>query len=111
MIGLAFILMHEMDAVRCHEWRIFPGLSLLSDRLGFIIFMWAHVVLYGLLFIFLLNPLHRDAVMNGMSIFFIVHLALHLLFLKHPNNEFTDVHSWLFISGAALFGLLELLNK
>jgi hypothetical protein len=31
-------LMHEMDAIRCKEWRIFPGLSLLSNKLGHIVF-------------------------------------------------------------------------
>ncbi|MFD2569233.1 DUF6713 family protein [Spirosoma soli] len=31
-LGLAFLTTHELDAVRCREWRIFPGLSLLNDR-------------------------------------------------------------------------------
>ncbi|MFM9839711.1 MAG: DUF6713 family protein [Cyclobacteriaceae bacterium] len=31
LLALTFILLHEMDAVRCKEWRIFPGLSLLND--------------------------------------------------------------------------------
>ena len=103
------MLMHEMDAVRCHEWRIFPGLSMLSERLGFIIFMWAHVALYGILFIFLLDPLYQDQVISGMSIFFVIHMGLHLLFLRHPKNEFIDVHSWLLIVGAAVCGSLQLI--
>jgi hypothetical protein len=45
-VGLSFIFLHEMDAIRCREWRIFPGLSLLNERLGFIVFMWAHLPLY-----------------------------------------------------------------
>lgn len=32
MLGLALLLVHELDAVRCHEWRMFPGLFALSDR-------------------------------------------------------------------------------
>lgn len=107
-IGLALILMHEMDAIRCHEWRIFPGLSSLNDRLGYAIFTWAHLILYTLLFIFLVDPNYQDRIIFGMSIFFNVHLILHLLFLMHPKNEFKDLHSWLFIAGAAFFGALQL---
>lgn len=103
------MLMHEMDAVRCHEWRIFPGLSLLSDRAGFVIFLWAHLVLYGILFIYLFNPVYQDRLISGLSIFFVVHLALHLLFLRHPKNEFKDAHSWLLIAGAAFSGAMQVL--
>ncbi|MBX2956041.1 MAG: hypothetical protein KF846_07780 [Cyclobacteriaceae bacterium] len=107
-VGLAFILMHEMDAIRCRECRIFPGLSALGDRVGFVVFLWAHLVLYTLLFIFLVDPHYQHRVIFGISIFFIVHLILHMVFLKHPKNEFKDLHSWLLITGAALFGAWQL---
>ncbi len=38
-LAISFILMHEMDAIRCKEWRIFPLLSMLNDDLGFKVFM------------------------------------------------------------------------
>jgi hypothetical protein len=37
-VGLSFVLLHEMDAIRCKEWRIFPDLSLLNDPWGFKVF-------------------------------------------------------------------------
>lgn len=37
--GLSFILLHELDAVRCKEWNIFPGLSLLNEKPGKIVFV------------------------------------------------------------------------
>ncbi len=48
-LAVTFLLLHEMDAVRCREWRIFPGLSLLKDNTGYGVFMLAHVPLYLLL--------------------------------------------------------------
>jgi hypothetical protein len=39
----------------------------------------------------------------------IVHLGLHILFLKHKNNEFKDCISWTIIIGAGLCGLLDLI--
>ena len=109
-LALALILMHEMDAIRCKEWRIFPGLSYLNDTWGLRLFLWAHLPLYY----FLLFPLRQKNLENliyGLDIFFLVHVGLHLLFLLHPKNEFKDSLSWSFILGAGLFGALDLLTK
>lgn len=103
-IGISFILLHEMDAVRCHEWRIFPGLSLLNDQSGFVLFMLAHVPLFTWLIYCVGNPSFR----NGFDIFLLIHLGLHLVFLKHPKNEFKDWISWTIISGAAICGAIDL---
>ena len=108
--GLIFITIHEMDAIRCKEWRIFPGLSLLNDNLGYKIFMLAHIPLYFLIYWQLKNDDLREPFIHGMSIFFIVHVGLHLLLLNNKKNEFKDWISWLFIVGAGVFGLLDLLN-
>ena len=109
-LALAFILLHEMDAVRCREWRIFPGLSYLNDTWGLRLFLWAHIPLY----FFLLVPLGQtdpNGLIYGLNIFFIVHVGLHLLFLLHPKNEFKDILSWSIILGAGLFGAIDLITK
>ncbi|MEM6262862.1 MAG: DUF6713 family protein [Bacteroidota bacterium] len=105
-LGLTFILMHEMDAMRCHEWRIFPGISLMNDRAGMITFIFLHIPLFYL-------PLSPSIILNesfrtGCSIFFIVHVMLHLLFLMHKKNEFKDWISWSLILGAGICGGLYL---
>lgn len=107
-LGLAFILMHEMDAIRCREWRIFPGLSLLNDKWGQIVFQFAHIPLFVWLFWALLGTPDNAAFMRGLDIFLIVHLGLHVLFLLHPKNEFKDWLSWTILIGAAFGGALDL---
>ncbi len=107
-LGLSFIVMHEMDAVRCREWRIFPGLSLLGDKTGFVAFMLAHVPLYFLLFRELVAGGNPAKAMRGLDAFFIIHLGLHLLFLRHPKNEFKDSLSWVIIAGAAVCGAIDI---
>lgn len=102
-IGLALILLHEMDAMRCHEWRIFPGLSRLSERVGFYLFMVMHIPLFVLVFSYLDIIEFR----KGFDVFLIVHLGLHLLYLRHPKNEFKDWLSWSIISGAAMVGAAD----
>jgi hypothetical protein len=105
-LGLAFLLLHEMDAMRCREWRIFPGLSLMNEKWGFPVFLFAHVPLFFFLLAGLADPARSSSLMYGLNIFFMIHFGLHLLFLRHPNNEFTDWISWTLISGAGLCGFL-----
>lgn len=95
-----------MDAIRCREWRIFPGLSMLSDHWGMIVFQLAHLPLVY----WVLTEVQRGnpAFVQGFSIFLVVHLFLHLGFLLHPKNEFKDWVSWSIIIGAAVFAGFDL---
>jgi hypothetical protein len=107
-VALAFMLTHEMDAIKCREWRIFPLTSRLDDSRGYWVFTAVHVPLYLLLFWALFTPGGlNQALMRGLALFFIVHLGLHLLFLRHPQNEFKSALSWILIAGAALVGALH----
>lgn len=108
-LGLSLMAMHEMDAIRCKEWRIFPGLSLLSDKMGHIIFLFAHVPLFFYIFWSLTNSDNLESFINGFNIFMIVHLGLHILLLRHKDNEFKDWISWSIIIGAGLCGLIDLI--
>ena len=84
-LGLSLSLMHEMDAIRCKEWRIFPGLSLLSNKLGHIVFFFAHIPLFFFVFWQLTHSQDIDAFIYRFNIFMIVHLGLHILFLKYKK--------------------------
>lgn len=106
-LGIVFILMHEMDAIRCKEWRIFPGLSFLNDKAGLIVFIFVHVPLFY--WILLEIQLNDEKFTYGFDYFLMLHFILHLLFLIHKKNEFKDWISWTIISGAALFGFLDLM--
>jgi hypothetical protein len=108
LLGLTLLLVHELDAMRCHEWRIFPGLSALPDRWGLRLFILFHVpLLYVLLAAVAAGPEARVIVV--LDLFFILHLGLHLFFLRHPRNEFRDSLSWTLIVGAAVSGGIDLL--
>jgi len=98
-----------MDAIRCKEWRIFPGLSLLGDYWGFVIFMFAHLPIFFFIYHQLNNPESSEAFMKGFTIFLIAHLLLHILYLKHSKNAFKDWISWTFIAGSAVFVLIDVL--
>ena len=107
-LGLSFILLHEMDAIRCYEWRIFPATSFLPDRLGMVVFILLHIPLFYL--VLLPTTLASPNFRYGFSIFLVVHFFLHLLFLLHPKNGFKDWISWTMITGAGLCGLIYVLG-
>jgi len=108
LLGLALLLVHEMDAVRCREWRMIPGLSAPSDPWALRLFLLLHVpLLYTLLGAVAAGP---DATLvTALDLFCLVHLGLHLIFLRHPRNEFRDALSWTLIVGAAMSGGIDLL--
>ncbi len=108
VLGLCFILMHEMDAIRCHEWRILPITSFMKDKTGMIIFVLLHIPLFY--YVLTATTLENQSFRFGFSIFLIVHLGLHLMFLAHKKNEFKDWLSWSLILGAAVCGALYLVK-
>jgi len=106
--ALSLTLVHEMDAVRCKEWSFFPGLSLLKDETAYLLYMLAHIPLYFLLFMSLVGNRPKEGLIIGLDIFFIAHLLVHILFLKNHKNKFKNWFTWSLITGASVFGLLDL---
>lgn len=107
--GLSLILTHELDAVSCREWRVFPLLARLDDESGRRVFIALHAPLFlALLWALFAGGLSRPFA-DGLSAFLVVHVGLHLLALRHPENRFTSPLSWALIAGAGLCGALHLL--
>ncbi|MFD2556704.1 DUF6713 family protein [Sphingobacterium tabacisoli] len=110
-LALSFFLAHEIDAVRCKEWRIFPLLELINEQLARTIFILAHVPLFFFLSIQLSCITENESFMWYMDIFFVVHMLMHIGYLKHKNNKFKDWLSWLAIGGAGIFACLDLVCR
>lgn len=110
LLGFCFLLVHEMDAVRCKEWKIFPVLSGMRDETGYVVFTALHLPIYALLFwgIFGGGGVSRGLI-AGLDLFFIVHVLLHLIFYNHPENRFRSPFSYTLIGGAGVFGATDLL--
>jgi hypothetical protein len=73
--------------------------------------MLAHIPLFYFLFWGLIGQIDNSKLKYGLDLFFIIHVGLHLLFLKHKKNEFKDWISWTIILSAGVFGLLDILNQ
>ena len=111
-LGLSLILAHEMDAIRLKEWKMFPILSKLEEQTGYFVFTGVHVPLFILIFwgLYGNNPDEiNTSLIVGLDIFFIIHIFLHLMLLRHRNNFFKSVFSWSLIVGAGICGMLDLI--
>jgi len=110
-VAFSFLLTHEMDAVRRSEWHVFPGLSRIkNDEYGYMIFAIIHIPLYLLLLLGLFSAggrLNRSVVI-GFDSFCMLHVLLHLIFMKHPKYKFNNWLSWSFILGAGIAGGVDL---
>ncbi len=107
---VSMLLIHEMDAVRRHEWRIFPFLSRLDDTRAYRVFLIAHVPLFVVLLWFLCRAAGEGRIIFQALVdsFAIIHLGLHLILWKNRRNEFTAPFSSIIIVLTALAGSIHL---
>lgn len=109
--GLSLLLTHELDAIKRHEWRIFPGLSNLKDNLSYPLFIVLHIPLFILILWLVCHPSESVRFWFQLSVdgFLILHLGLHYFFKSHEKYEFTQQLSKIIINLMALTGLIHII--
>lgn len=109
--GLSLLFIHEMDAIRRKEWKLFIFLKDLNEEAGYRVFTFLHLPLYVLLFwgLFLATKTISYYFALGLNIFYIIHLALHLILTNNKNYEFKGLLSWFLLIGLAITGLLYII--
>lgn len=101
MVGAFFT--HELDAVKRHEWRVLPLTNFLPERVGEQVFIWMHVPLFALL-LWGGDGDPTNATRIGLAAFAVVHVGLHVVYRRHPANEFNNVSSWAIILLTGILG-------
>jgi hypothetical protein len=107
-IGLATLFVHEMDAVRYKEWKMFPVLSKVQDNIAYYIFTGLHLPLYMTIFLLLLKPKSALYLIATLNIFFIIHFFLHLFLVKKQQNRVNETFSWTLLVVNGMSGMLSL---
>lgn len=108
---LSLLMVHELDAIRRREWRMFIILNKMDDERAFQIFSLLHIPLLMVIFWFITAP---SAIVVFwfqvvLDTFLIVHKFLHDSFQRHPNNEFTTPFSKRVINLMAIVGFVHLI--
>ena len=93
------------------EWRVLPGLRVLTDDLGMMIFVVAHIPLCAVIVALVSSPKERTRMLSriGLCLFLVLHGLGHFLSSNDPNYEFQSALSDGLIYGGAVFGALYLL--
>jgi hypothetical protein len=102
---------HELDAVRCFEWRVLPITRWMPEQIGMTTFIVLHIPLFAWLasVCWHSNAANRHLARQLFSCFAIVHVGLHWLFRNDPNYFFQGWLSNGLIIGAGLAGGVFLL--
>ncbi len=89
--NLSLFILHEMDAIYRKEWMMLYPVNRLPESTAHVLFTGMHFFLYMAIFILLHE--HFLFLFWSMNIFGILHLALHIVFGKHRNNEMNNIFS------------------
>lgn len=109
-LGMASLFTHELDAMPNHEWRGMPILQSLPDDTAMLLFVAGHLPLFAILIALVAssNARVRGLSRLGISLFLLIHGALHAMSIGTPGYEFSSTLSNLLIFGASAFGAAHL---
>ncbi len=110
VIGVLFFIMHEYEACYYREWKMFRFLNKLNKETQAMLFVYLHLPLTLFMFYYLWTVINLSNIVLWIILnsLLILHLIIHLIALKWKSNVFHSIHSFIFIAGAALTGLISL---
>ena len=111
IMNVLFIIMHELEACSLGEWKMFKFLRIFKDRTQYLIFLYVHIPLilftvYYLWIVFNFNHFILWIIWNSLMI---IHAVIHIIARKWKSNVFHSIHSYIFITGAGMTGIINLL--
>jgi len=110
-LNIIFFFLHEFDAFHQGEWKMFKFLNKLKDSTQYLIFLYAHIPLTIFCFYYLWSTycFNNQVVWLIINILSIFHFAIHVIAIKWESNVFKNIHSFIFISGWGITGIINLI--
>lgn len=90
---ITLFLLHEMDAIRAKEWKMFIFLQDLKEEIAYFVFSIIHLPLYFLILFFLFRVRENDTFLIIFDVLMVAHTVVHICFRKHPDNGFHPFYS------------------
>ncbi len=111
ILTISLLILHEMDAIRRKEWKLFVVLKDMKEEPGYLVFSLLHLPLCIIILYFIMNSSGQyyhvfTLAINGFLIF---HGGIHLLFRTKTGNEFKGVYSYTIIFLMSIFAGLQLI--
>jgi len=108
--NFSLLLLHEMDAIRAKEWRMFIVFKSMREETAYTVFSLVHLPLYFWV-IFTISQVFSSGyafVYLITDVFLIFHTAIHFLFRRHKANGFTSVYSNMLIYVMGLLAVIHM---
>lgn len=107
---ISLLLIHEMDAIRTKEWKMFIILKDMPDEIAYKGFSIAHLPLYFAAIMILIQGNTSASILHYIIDFFLIgHTVIHFFFRAKPNNGFTSVYSKVIIYSLGVLAIAHLL--
>jgi len=110
-LNFSLLLLHEMDAIRAKEWRMFIILKSMREETAYIVFSIVHLPLYFWI-IFTISQVFSSGyafVYLITDVFMIFHTAVHFFFRRNKANGFTSVYSNMLIYVMGILAAVHLI--
>ncbi|OAB33167.1 hypothetical protein PMSD_15765 [Paenibacillus macquariensis subsp. defensor] len=108
LFNLSLFLLHEMDAIRRSEWKLFFVLQDMDDAKAYKVFTFIHLPLYTIILALLFSQ-YQTITFWVLDFFLMIHAILHLFFEKHSRNEFKNTFSRFIIYPMGILAAIHLL--
>jgi hypothetical protein len=110
LLNISLLILHEMDAIRRKEWKLFIVLKDMQEERGYLVFSLLHLPLCFIILYFIMDngsPYYHvfTLVINGFLIF---HGGIHLLFRNNRDNKFRGVYPNMVIFLMSILAALQL---
>ncbi len=107
---ISLLVLHEMDAIRTKEWRMFIILKNVADETAYRIFALIHLPLYflGLWVMTQGKATTKFGLYCVIDIFLIGHAIIHYIFQNNKNNRFISGFSKILIYSMAILAIIHL---
>jgi len=107
---ISLLLIHEMDAIRTKEWKMFIILKDMPDETAYKVFSIAHLPLYFVAIMTLIQGNTPTNILYYIIDFFLVgHTMIHFLFRAKAGNGFNSVYSKIIIYSLGALAIAHLL--
>jgi hypothetical protein len=107
-IIFSLLLVHEMDAIRNREWKMFVIMKNMKDEKAYKLFTIFHIPLYGLILGLIMFSETQYFAFYLLDVFIIIHTFLHLFFERHKNNEFKNIFSKCLIYSMGILAVIHI---
>lgn len=106
----SLLLIHEMDAIRTKEWKMFIILKDMAEEAAYKVFAILHWPLYFIaLYIMVNGGRNTNLVLEIMlDVFLVIHSIIHFYFRRHKNNGFKSVFSNIIIYSMTILSIFHL---